>query len=72
MSESRLRELAREEYKNGLRQEITESGLKETVKKRCDNIAALTHGLLYQNTWAYITEQLNEILDIVEIKGAKE
>lgn len=71
MSENRLRTLSREEYKSDLRKEIREAGLKETVKKRCDNIAALTFGLLNKNTWEYITEQLNEILDICEIEGAE-
>lgn len=61
-----IRSISQQEYRLGLMKEITEKKLLGAIEERCDNIEEEARDF-DQAKWGYITEQLNEILDLVKI-----
>lgn len=57
---------SQQEYRLGLMKEITEKKLLGAIEERCDKIEEEIKSFHY-SAWGYITEQLNEILDLVKI-----
>ena len=72
MKEFTIRALPRGEYLDGMKKEVAEKGINAAIKERCDKIAETTRGILDYPTWGYVTELLNEIIEILEIKGETE
>ena len=58
-----------EKYRNDLAEELKKDGLRAAVEKRCDVIEEETRGANYAR--GYITELLNEIIDLAEITEQK-
>lgn len=61
-----IRSISQQEYRLGLMKEITEKKLLGAIEERCDKIEEEIKSFHY-SAWGYITEQLNEILDLVKI-----
>lgn len=71
MNEAKIKAITEKEYKDGLKNEIRQYGLVDSVEKRCDEINDLCHYMRY-TTHRSIQELLVEILDLVKLKeGAK-
>lgn len=66
-----IKEYPRSKYLKDLSTEIEKTGLEESVKKRCENIADEAKSMPYA-AWGYITEQLTEIIDLVSLKGGEQ
>lgn len=60
-----IRIISNEEYRQGLRKEIEENGLKKSVEKRCDDIFEKCASMSYIPHMT-VSEWLNEILDLVD------
>ena len=61
-----IRSISQQEYRLGLMKEITEKKLLGAIEERCDKIEEEARDF-DQAKWGYITEQLNEILDLAKI-----
>ena len=61
-----IRSISQQEYRLGLMKEITEKKLLGAIDERCDKIEEEARDF-DQAKWSYITEQLNEILDLVKL-----
>lgn len=66
-----MRIISNEEYRQGLRKEIKENGLKKSVEKRCDDIFDICSGMLYVPCMT-VSEWLCEILDLIEENDGKD
>lgn len=65
-----IKEITPEEYKKELQDELTQYGLVQTLKFRCDEIAEEINLLnLSYAAKSYIFERLNDIIEIAELAG---
>ena len=66
-----IRSISQQEYRLGLMKEITEKKLLGAIEERCDKIEEEIKSFHY-SAWGYITEQLNEILDLVKLAESED
>ena len=66
MSKAKIKVITEKEYKDGLKNEIRQYGLVDSVEKRCDEINDLCHYMRYI-THRSIQELLVEILDLARV-----
>lgn len=65
-----IKEITPEEYKKELQDELTQYGLVQTLKFRCDEIAEEINLLnLSYAAKSFIFERLNDIIEIAELAG---